>query len=122
MTPATRLLRQINPSFVQDGRVTSQAFRPTPKDEKRLSVYDGDRIQAQAAWQHFMAMPDCRSAGVLAVTHAECAAEQLPVIADGVPFPEHVAIDFSAFVKNEVEKKAKVLTRMAQKRGWLFQA
>ena len=52
----------------------------------------------------------------------ECTAEQLPVNPDGVPFPEHVSINFSAFGKGEVEKKAKVLTRQAQARGWLFQA
>lgn len=122
MTPATLLLRQIHPSFVQAGRVTSQAFRPTPKDENHLSVYDGDRIQALAAWQHFVATPGCRSAGIMAVAHGECTAEQLPVNPDGVPFPEHVSIDFTAFGKSDIEKKAKVLTRQAQVRGWLFQA
>lgn len=49
MTPQTQLLRQIHPNFVQAGRVTSQAFRPTPKDENHLSVYDGDQIQPEAA-------------------------------------------------------------------------
>lgn len=122
MTPQTLLLRQINPSFIQAGRVTSQAFRPTPKDENLLSVYDGDKIQPQAAWQHFTATPDCRSDGVMAVSHIECTAEQLTIIPDGIPFPAHVSIDFSAFSKSEVEKKAKVLTRHAQTRGWLFQA
>ena len=42
MTPDTLLLRQIHPSFMQYGRVTSLAFRPTPKDEGFLSVGDGD--------------------------------------------------------------------------------
>lgn len=42
MTPDTLLLHQIHPSFIQYGRVTSQAFRPTPKDEGFLSVDDGD--------------------------------------------------------------------------------
>lgn len=121
MTPATLLLRQINPSFLQAGRVTSQAFRPTPKDENLLSVYDGDQIQPLAAWHHFTTTPGCRSAGVMAVTHAECTTEQLPINPDGVPFPEHVSIDFSAFGKGEIEKKAKVLVRQAQARGWLFQ-
>lgn len=122
MTPQTLLLRQINPSFIQAGRVTSQAFRPTPKDENLLSVYDGDQIQAQAAWQHYTTTLILRSGGVMAVSNIECSAEQLPVKADGIPFPEHVSIDFSAFVKNEVEKKAKILTRKAQERGWLYQA
>lgn len=122
MRPQTQLLRQIHPSFVQAGRVTSQAFRPTPKDEQRLSVYDGDQIQPQAAWQHFTQNPACNSAGVLAVSKGECDGEQLPVVADGVPFPEHCYLDYSAFDKNTIEKKAKALSRFAQSRGWLFQA
>ena len=44
MTPDTLLLRQIHPSFIQYGRVTSRAFRPTAKDEFLLSVDDGDRV------------------------------------------------------------------------------
>lgn len=122
MTPKTLLLRQINPSFLQAGRVTSQAFRPTPKDENYLSVYDGDRIHPLASWQHFTSTPGCRSAGVMAVTLEECTAEKLSVNPDGAPFPEHVSIGFSAFGKSDIEKKAKVLTRQAQTRGWLFRA
>jgi hypothetical protein len=38
LNDTTLLHRQINPSWVQQGRVTSQAFRPTPKDESKLSV------------------------------------------------------------------------------------
>jgi hypothetical protein len=44
MTEATLLLRQVHPSFIQHGRVTSQVFRPTLKDKRLLSVYDGDLI------------------------------------------------------------------------------
>jgi len=44
MNSDTLLLRQINPFWFQNGRETSQAFRPTPKDEKLLSVYGGDLI------------------------------------------------------------------------------
>jgi len=39
MTENTLLLRQVHPSFVQDGKITSQVFRPTPKDENKLSMY-----------------------------------------------------------------------------------
>ena len=120
MTPDTLLLRQIHPSFVQDGRVTSQAFRPTPKDEHRLSVDNGDRIQAEASWQRFTSNPACSSVGVQAVTPAECQAQDLPVIEDGHPYPEHCSIDFSAFEKKVVECKAKALRAQAAMRGWLF--
>ena len=122
MTDDTLLLRQIHPSFVQSGRVTSQAIRPTPTDEFLLSFYDGDRIEAQASWQHFVADPACRSAGVMAITRGQCLEQDLPVNADGVPFAEHVSIDFSAFEKAAIEKKAKVLAKLAQVRGWLYEA
>jgi hypothetical protein len=67
MTGTTLLLRQVHPSFVQAGRVTSQAFRPTPKDESLLSVYDGDQITAENSWSHFTSQNNCRSVGVMAV-------------------------------------------------------
>lgn len=120
MTPDTLLLRQIHPNFVQDGRVTSQAFRPTPKDEFHLSVDNGDRLTAEAAWRRFTADPACTSAGVQAVSRSDCAAQALPVIEDGRPHPEHCSIDFSAFEKKAIEKKAKLLRAAAATRGWLF--
>lgn len=122
MNNETLLLRQVHPSFIQAGRITSQVFRPTPKDENQLSVYDGDQINAESAWKHFTSEPACSSAGVMAVTQGQCLNLELVVIADGVPFPEHVSIDYSAFAKSEIEKKAKVLKGHAQARGWLYQA
>ena len=120
MNSDTLLLRQINPSFVQNGRVTSQAFRPTPKDENKLSVYDGDQITAEASWQHFTSNPLCRSVGVMAVSHAQCRGQSVPVVADGIPFSEHAYFDFSDMSKKDVERKAKVLSFKAQERGWLY--
>lgn len=120
MTPDTLLLRQIHPSFIQDGRVTSQAFRPTPKDEFLLSVDDGDRVTAEAAWQRFVANSACTSAGVQAVSLAECVAQELPVVEDGEPHPEHCSVDFTAFDKKAIEKKSKLLRAQAETRGWLF--
>jgi hypothetical protein len=122
MNDQTLLLRQVHPSFVQAGRITSQVFRPTPKDENQLSVYDGDQIVAEAAWKHFTNEPTCSSAGVMAVSHSQCVELALAIIADGVPFPEHASIDYSAFAKSDIEKKAKVLKGYAQARGWLYQA
>jgi len=52
MNSGTLLHRQVNPSWVQQGRVTSQVFKPTPKDNHRLSVYDGDQVTALQAWLH----------------------------------------------------------------------
>lgn len=122
MDPETLLLRQINPCFVQNGRLTSQAFRPTPKDENMLSVENGHKIEPSASWERFTSSPECRSVGVMAVTFTECSGQDLPVVEDGVPFPEHCSIDFSGLSKSLIEKKAKVLAQYAIQRNWLFKA
>lgn len=121
MSPDTLLYRQIHPSFIQNGRPTSQAFRPTPKDDSKLSVYDGDKIKPKAAWEHYTRILNLSSAGVMAVTNADCAAQQLVVNADGTPYPEHCSVDFSGLAKNAVEKAAKILASTAMQRGWLYQ-
>ena len=121
MNPETLLLRQINPSFVQNGRPTSQVFRPTPKDGKQLSVDDGSKIAPKASWERFTGTFGFASVGVMAVTSAECLAEELPVVADGVPYSDHCFIEFAGLAKSSVEKKAKVLASHAVQRGWLFQ-
>ncbi len=120
MSPDTLLLRQIHPSFVQDGRVTSQAFRPTPKDELQLSVDNGDRVSAEQAWRRYTANPACASMGVQGLAQTDCTAQALPVIEDGQPHPEHCSIDFSAFDKKTIEKKSKLLRAAAEARGWLY--
>lgn len=122
MNDSTLLLRQIHPGFLQDGRPSSQAFRPTPKDEKTLSVYDGDKISPADAWNHYCSRSGLASSGVLAVSVNECCVLELSVIPDPEPFPEHVVIDFSGYGKGEVEKKAKQLKIQAETRGWLYKA
>ena|SRR5258708_5964918 len=122
MTNATFLLRHVHPSFVQAGRVTSQAFRPTPKDESLLSVYDGDQITPEASWAHFINTQYCRSIGVLAVTVDECSAESLPARPDPQLFPEHAVIDFVGLTDKQIETTGKKLRVKAEARGWQYQA
>jgi len=121
VNPEIPLLRQIHPNFVQNGRPTSQAFRPTSKDEDQLSVDDGSRIEPRASWERFVKTPGCSSAGVMALTVAECSAQGLPVVPDGVPYPEHCYLDFSTLTRNAAERKAKFLASYAIARGWLYQ-
>ena len=121
MNDNTRLLRQVHPGFVQSGRITSQVFRPTPKDGNRLSCYNGDKIRADEAFIHFVEHLRFCSQGVMAVKKRECDSQDLPVNDDGIPFPEHCTIDFSDLPKKSIEKKIKELKRYAEKRGWLFQ-
>lgn len=120
MNTSTLLHRQVHPSWVQQGRVTSQAFRPTPKDEKRLSVYDGDQIAAEAAWTHYTNTLGYASVGVLSVTVGECERPGLTVVADPEPFPEHVLINFDEFAENHIRQIAKDLRMAAASRGWQY--
>ena len=122
MTDDTLLLRQVNPAWIQAGRITSQVFRPTPKDLKRLSVYDGDQISAEDAWSHYVKELRLSSDGVVAVTVSECDKQDLPVTPDPAPFPEHVVIEFDGCSNSQIRTKAKLLTRIAETRGWQYRA
>ena len=120
MNSETLLLRQINPNFIRRGRVTSQAFKPTPKDEQRLSVYDGDQITAEESWKHFTKSQEHRSVGVMAVTVHECETEGTEVVPDPGPFREHVVVDFSELSGNRSRAVAKILRVLAETRGWQY--
>ena len=123
MTDNTLLLRQVNPSWVQLGRITSQVFKPTPKDANRLSVYDGDQTTAEKSWRHYTGELGFSSVGVVAVTVGECKLQGLPADADKQPsFPEHVVINFNGCSGTQTEKKARHLKKAAEKRGWQHEA
>jgi hypothetical protein len=122
MNATTLLHRQVNPAWIQSGRVTSQAFKPTAKDNRRLSVYDGDKINAADAWQHYTGSLCFSSAGVITVRVDECQSLELESESDPTPFPEHAVIIFGEFSNAETEKKAKQLKAFALARGWQFQA
>lgn len=53
MNDSTVLYRQICKAHIQNGRITSLAFKPMPKDNFLLSVYDGDKISAKDSFDHF---------------------------------------------------------------------
>lgn len=122
MKAETLLLRQIHPHFVQNGRVTSQAFRPTLKDECRLSVDNGDMVSPEVAWERFTSQVDCRSSGVMALSQGECAECELSVIQDGIPYDEHCYLDFTGLERKQSERIGKRLGAFAQTRGWQYTA
>ena len=120
MNSETTLFRQINQSWTQGPRVTSQAFTPTAKDEERISTYDGDQITAEKAWKHFTRSLGYQSEGVVGVTVEECLSTGLSLFPDPGAFQEHVLIDFQGLTRKEKKDRAKILTVMANKRDWLF--
>lgn len=126
MNDNTFLYRQIYPEFTQldrqdqQVRPTSQAFLPSASDGK-LSVYDGDQITAEASWFHYTDVLKLASCGVAAFTVSECRAIDLPVISDGIPYPEHISVDFTWLSsRSQRATRAKQLRAAANARGWQF--
>ena len=119
MNDATIVFRQIHPSFVQAGLPTSQAFRPTSKDEFKLSVYDGDLISPENAFQHYVNQLNLASVGVMGLAVTECTAVSLAVYSDPNRFSEHALIDFSGLLDKYCRTKSKLLRDKAVQRGWL---
>lgn len=111
------LYRQIHPKSIQAGVVTSQAFNPMSRT--RLSVYNGNMIDAEPAWKHFTENGN-KSAGVMAVTEAECESQNLTVIFDHKPYKEHAVIDFDNLTRSTVKQIAGKLATRANKRGWCY--
>lgn len=121
MNKSTLLYRQINACHIQNGYVSSSAFRPRKADNDKLSVYDGDKITPDQAFRHYTEDLKGSSEGVLGVTKEECDAESLPVVEDYATHPYHVLIDFSGNSNNACRKISERLREAAVKRGWLFE-
>lgn len=120
MNSHTLLLRQVHPNFIAEGQVSSQAFVPFPKDENKLSLYDGDQISASDSYLHYTEQLRFQSAGVWAVTCEEAAQLNLPSKPDPLEdFPQHALIDFTSHPATSHRKLAKRLREFAVARGCL---
>lgn len=116
------LLRQVHPSWIQQGRVSSQSFSPTPKDAGLVSVYDGSLIDAPQSFIHYTHELKLNSAGVVAVSTAEVAAVNLAWRSDPKPYPEHAVIDFTSVQSaSQLRARASALAEKARQRSWLHQ-
>ena len=120
------LFRQVHPSFVRDGRPSSQAFRPTAKDEGKLSVARGSLTTPAGAFALHTIGLGLPSAGTWAVTVGECREQVLNVLPDPltsppekVNDPAHALVDFTPHSKSQGEAKGARLARKAVERGQL---
>jgi hypothetical protein len=121
------VFRQVHPSFVRDGRPSSQAFRPTQKDEGKLSVARSTLTTAQSAYELYTSGLGYASGGAWAVTVADCRAQTLAVLPDPltsppekVADPAHAVVDFTPFSKSQADAKGARLARNAGERGRLY--
>ena len=118
------LFRQVNPNWIREGRVSSQALRPTPKDSGLLSVDRGSMTTPEASFRLFTETLALASAGTWAVTVGECMSQGLTVLEAPLSSPpEPVANDAHAVVsytavssRSQVEAKGQKLARCANDR------
>src|SRR5438309_2009863 len=98
------MYRQVHPNWVDDGRPSSQAFRPTKKDEKMLSVARGSMTSPEGAFRHYRETRGLQSAGTWGVTVGEAGAVELGCPADPVPGdPCHALIDFRGLSRGKAQ-------------------
>lgn len=124
MNDDTMLYRQVHHSHVEKDRIHSLVFLPA-KGSGELSVYDGDQMAAEDSWNHYTHSLGNDSVGVVAVTVEECSGLGLRVVPDPNEFQEHALILFediegNQLSRNQIEKTAKRLRGLAERRGWQY--
>lgn len=116
--PDEQLLRQVHPSWIQQGRPSSQAFRPTPKDEGLLSVSRGAKTSAADAFDLHTRVKGLQSVGVWSVLVGQCTDAKLDVFEDPLtePFPDpaHAVVDYRGLGDKEVRARAQLLKASAE--------
>jgi len=116
------LLRQVHPHFFPDGQLSSQAFFPFPKDNGKLSVYDGNLISPVESFVHYTQKLGYQSVGVWGISNGEVLATGLRSAQDPLPdSPAHALINFGKASNKECRKLAKKLKALALARGILHE-
>jgi hypothetical protein len=117
------LYRQVHPAWVQDTRVSSQAFKPSKKDEDKLSVSDGTKTSPLDSYNRFVNLK-FKSSGVWAVSTLEVENAGLSAFSEPVttpePDPAHAYIDFTDLTNSQQQKAADKLAASARARGCVF--
>lgn len=125
LDPSDEMLwRNVNPNWIDEGRLTSQVYRPTPKDQKHLSVAREERVSAAAHYAEFTDSLGLASAGVWAVTVEECSTVGIPAVHDELsskrpdPCPTgHTHLDFTGHSSNRAKRIGGILRDRAEARG-----
>lgn len=120
--------RQVNPNFVTNKvislqafqpEITSQVFKPKKSDNGLLSVYNNANFTPEASSDHFQKL-GFETSGTVSLSEQDCKNIYLDIIEDNTPFIGHASIDMSKETSSSVEKKAKLMKRMALTRGWTY--
>lgn len=122
------LLRQIHPSYIESGNLSSQPFRPTSKDDNKLSVDRSSIFTAEQSYKHYTAELGFESVGVYGLSVGEFQGETIGCVGDPLEEdntrgtkanPAHSLADYSVHNASQQKNVAKRLKRLAAARGCL---
>lgn len=118
------LWRNAHPDWIENGKLTSQAFRPTPKDQNKLSSARASKVSVENNFKEFTGDFGLASIGVWAVSVGEAGAEDIQAIYDehspSTPTPcltGHTSLDFAEISNNRAKRIGSRLRDQAEKRG-----
>lgn len=121
--PEEHLFRHVHPDWVKEGQPTSQAFKPMPKDNGRLSTARSALTTARDAYAHHTGSLGYAAVGTWSVTVAEVENASVEAyedpVTEPVPDPAHAYIEFPARPRTAIETAAKLLLAAARQRGCL---
>lgn len=119
--PDELLYRQVHPQWIIDDMPSSQAFKPTRKDEGMLSITLGSKTTAEDAFLHHTQTLKLASGGTWAVTVGEVAAVDLSSFEQPLEHsPAHGFVDFRDLSRKAMESKAKLLLARTRNRGCVY--
>lgn len=121
------LYRQIHPNWMNSGRPTSLAFKPSLKDNNHLSTDRSYKTTAAEAYHRYLRL-NLKSQGTWGVTVGEFKEVEIDCFYDPImdcegteDNPAHSYADFSSLEGNNKKKSVgKILRRKAANRGCLY--
>lgn len=127
LDPTENLFRQIHPNWVQNDRVSNQAFSATKAHRFLLSTSMSSRTTAEDSFRRHTEELHCQSVGVMAVTVGDVHSQSLQAFEDAVPAsngvsadPAHAVIDMSDLSHKQRSNAAEQLGNRARARGFVF--
>lgn len=117
--------REIHPSWIVNSRMSSQAFKPTKKDNNKLSVRNSEKITAEESYKFQTQQLGFQSVGNCALYIREVVEVSLQCIESPISTPpidpSHCHIDFTGLTGGQVQTKADKLVNFARTRGFTYQ-
>lgn len=129
-----RMLRQIHPSFINQGQPDTRAWKPNEGDEGEVSCDRDDMKTPAEAWHDYTVSRKKRSAGTQAVTVEEVRSVATRMRIEGLcakwtPIREqpgesenneaHSSIVYPEMSKSDIRKVSSALRDLSAARGWL---